>query len=639
MNRREANLCDNEENNMKQLNLWIKAFFLLIIFWILLFDFQRLLFSIHNLGELEGVSFWQWLGTFFYSLRLDLASAGYLSLVPMLFVTIHLFVGKKWTKRLFTIVLMFFAVLVALIHAGEINAYPEWKHKLTSRVFMHLSNPDEVARTADYSMTIWYIVYALIEIVFAYKVQRWLFKNIKPITWKSTWLKLAGGIGTFALSAAFLFLFARGGVQQIPININAAFFSTSHVVNDISVNSFYYFGNSYLLYTRADIESYMPKINSEKAKAEVANWYDYEKKHDNYIFDDQRPNVVMIIMESWAAEAIGCMSETKGATPNFDRFASEGLLFDQLYATASTSEIGNASIFSGFPAIPDISLSLQPEKHRKLRTINEEFQDWDYSSHYVFSGDLKYGNIGGFFMDHGFQDVKDEKDFPSGLPKGKLNYYDEALYTLLLNRINASKGKFLHCAFTGSTHSPFDHPKRKNQKFKGTEAAFMNSMVYADEELGRFINVCKRQPWYKNTIFIFVADHSHHTPSAPVPYTKAYYRIPLLIYGEPLKKDWRGKRISKLGSQMDIPATLMYQFGGEPERYPWSKDLLNPNAPEFAFHTIIDGYGWISPKGSFTYQMKNKHLVEQTLSDEELKGEMERANTFLRVIYDYYMEL
>lgn len=176
---------------MKQLNLWIKAFLLLVVFWILLFDFQRLLFSIHNLGELEGVSLWQWLGTFFYSLRLDLAAAGYLSLVPMLFLCIYLFSGKKWTKKLFTIVLLLFATIVALIHAGEINAYPEWKHKLTSRVFMHLSNPDEVARTADYSMTIWYIVYALIEIVFAFKIQRWLFKKLPAISWKSSGLRLA----------------------------------------------------------------------------------------------------------------------------------------------------------------------------------------------------------------------------------------------------------------------------------------------------------------------------------------------------------------------------------------------------------------------------------------------------------------
>jgi len=618
---------------------WTKGFLFLLLFWILVFDFERILFSIHNLGEFSGAGFVEWMGTFIFSLRLDLAAAGFLSVLPFLFLTIYIVSGKKWSKRGFQIILMLEAIMVAMIHAGEINAYPEWKHKLTSRVFMHLSNPDEVMRTADYSMTLWFIFYAILEIVFSWKIMKWLFRSVNPVGIRSVLVKIPLFLLSFSLGAAFLFLFARGGVQQIPININAAFFSNHHLINDISVNSFYYFGNSYILYSKADIESYIPKVDAAKAKQEVDSWYAYPKQHDNMIFSNQRPNVVMIILESWAAEAIGCLGETKGATPNFDRMAREGLLFDQLYATASTSEIGNASIFSGFPAIPDISLSLQPEKHRKLRTINEEFQEWGYSSHYVFSGDLKYGNIGGFFMDHGFQDVLDEKGFPPGLPKGKLNYYDEALYKLLLKRINKTKGKFLHCAFTGSTHSPFDHPRRKNQKFNGTEAAFMNSMVYADESLGNFVKACSKESWYKNTIFIFVADHSHHTPSAPVPYTKAYYRIPLLIFGEPLKKEYRGVRVSKLGSQMDIPATLMYQLGGEPSRYPYSKDLLNPDCPEFAFHTIIDGYGWISPKGSFTYQMKNRHLIEQTVSDDDLPGEMDKANKYLRVIYDYYKEL
>ena len=61
------------------------------------------------------------------------------------------------------------------------------------------------------------------------------------------------------------------------------------------------------------------------------------------------------------------------------------------------------------------------------------------SSNYLFSGDLKYGNIGGYFMDHGFDRVEDEKVFSSDLPKGKLNYYDSELFKLLLSRINETK--------------------------------------------------------------------------------------------------------------------------------------------------------------------------------------------------------
>jgi hypothetical protein len=76
---------------------------------------------------------------------------------------IHQLINSVVTKRLFYIVFFIEIIICALIHGGEINAYTEWNHKLTTRVFTHLLNPDEVVRTADYSMTIWFLVYALLE--------------------------------------------------------------------------------------------------------------------------------------------------------------------------------------------------------------------------------------------------------------------------------------------------------------------------------------------------------------------------------------------------------------------------------------------------------------------------------------------
>jgi phosphoglycerol transferase MdoB-like AlkP superfamily enzyme len=247
---------------------------------------------------------------------------------------------------------------------------------------------------------------------------------------------------------------------------------------------------------------------------------------------------------------------------------------------------------------------MHPEKHRKIHTINEELKG--YSSNYLFSGDLKYENIGGYFMDHGFQHVYDEKIFPSNLKKGKLNYFDKDLYKLFLQKINKTKEPFLHCVFTGSTHSPYDHPKKKKAIFTGDEADFMNSMVYADECLGSFILKCKKEAWFKNTAFIFVADHGHPTPGLPNPSSKNFFRIPFLIWGAALKEEYCGTKQHKIGSQSDIAATLVYQVRGDLNKFPWSKDLLNPKSPEFALHTINRGYGWISNKGNYIYHMDTK---------------------------------
>ncbi|MBI3239719.1 MAG: sulfatase-like hydrolase/transferase, partial [Flavobacteriia bacterium] len=365
-----------------------------------------------------------------------------------------------------------------LVQAGEIIVYGEWNHKLSSRVFVHLSNPVEVVRTASYSMTFWFVFFAVIEFVFGWWLAKKIFKRIMEPAYDLAWKKVLFFPLQLSIGLASLFLLLRGGWQQIPINIAAAIYTDKPIANDLSINSLYFFGKSYLLYKRSNIDEFLPKVDNQLAARKVKEWYNYPKDHDQYFLKNERPNVVIIVMEGWTAEAIGSLGPTKGATPNFDRIAEKGVLFTNIYSASTTSEIGNSSIFSGVPAVPEVSISMQPDKNRKLNAINEDLELWGYHTSYIFSGDLKYGNINGYLMDHGFDVVKDESQFPSDLPRGKLNFYDRDLYRFLIKEINSHKQPFLQCAFTGSTHSPYDQPKGKGKHFSGEQADFMNALVY-----------------------------------------------------------------------------------------------------------------------------------------------------------------
>lgn len=614
--------------------------FLLLVFWIVCFDIHRIFFSIHHFGKLNEVGLGEWFLSFIYSFRLDLGTAAALSIVPFLFRILQYYSPQTIWRKSFRISLLFFIALTSLIEAGEIVAYGEWNHKLTSRVFMHLAHPDEVARTANYSMIFWYILYAIVLFVIYYFLSKLFFQKTpsKKVEHSSglKWIILPV---TYLACVFLFFIFLRGGFQPVPLNINAASYSNKAIANDISINPLYFFGKSYLLYNRSEIDAFIPKVNTETAQKTVTQWYAYPKEHDNYFLKNYRPNVVFIILEGWSANAIGTYGMNKGATPNFDKLAQKGLLFTNIYATGTTSEIGNSSIFSGHYTLPEVSISMQPEKHRKLHCINEDMEAWNYHSSYIFSGDLKYGNIGGYFMDHGFDVVKDEADFPSDLPRGKLNFFDRDLYKFLIQEINSNKKPFLQCAFTGSTHAPYDQPKGKGKQFTGEEADFMNSLVYADECLGEFIQNCKKQPWYKNTLFVFVADHGHAAPGIVDPGKGKYYHVPLLFYGEPIKKTYRGKRMDVIGSQADIAATLIYQMKGDISRYPYSKDLMNPQVPQFAFHSIIRGYGWATQKGNFSYYMEQKILGDNTYSSDDLKKEQQNCSYFINVLYQDYKKM
>lgn len=614
----------------------------MLLLWVLLFDFQRILFSIHNFHKVHEIGFVHWLGTFFYSLRLDLATAGFLSIIPGIFLLIAGVWQKRWAQLTFSIVLIFEIIVVSLIHAGEINAYPEWNHKLTGRVFMHLSNPDEVVRTADYGMMFWFFFYGLLEIAFGVFLHKKFFRRKIEIQLEQQTIlvRIASSIVLIPTISFSLLLAARGGWQQIPINTDAAIYSTNYVANDISINSTYFFGKSFLLYKRANIDEFIPEISDADAEAIKNKLFTYPFEHDNWILENKRPNIVVIVLESWTGNAMGCMTDTRTASPNFDRLTKEGVFFSNVYGVAGTSEIGNSAIFSGFPGIPEISITMQADKHRKIPCLNQDLKEWGYHSSYLFSGDLKYGNIGGYFTDHGFDEVEDEADFPKSLPKGKLNYYDEDLFDILLNKINNRPEPFMQCAFTGSTHSPYDFPNpAKFKQFSGVEGTFHNSMLYADSCINDFLNKAKKQPWYENTLFVFVADHGHASNEVQNPSSSAYHRIPVLFYGEPIKQEWRGKRIEKLGSQVDIVRTLLYQMEGDYQRYVWSKDLLNPNAPEFALHTINRGYGWVTPSGNFTYQMENKQYIENNYPNKLFNAELQTCQKLLSLIYREYKQL
>ena len=614
-------------------------FLKLFLFWVLLFDFQRVLFSVHNWGKFNDFNYSDWFLSFIYSIPLDLSTASFLSILPLLFILVYIIYPSKVTFRIFTYLIIIEALICSFIQAGEINAYVEWNHKLTPRVFTHLSNPNEVFRTADYLMTFFFFFYTFLQMLFAWKIIFFFFKKKDIIIPQKIFFRVLKGVISFIFVGVFSFLLARGGTQQIPININSSSFSNNHIINDLCTNSTYYFANSYLIYNRSEIDNLIPVVDSTFANSVVEKLYNYSHDYDSKIFTIKYPNIVLVILESWAAEAVGCLSETKGATSNFDLLSEEGLLFTNIYSTGSTSEIGNISIFSGVPSIPQISFSSQPEKHRKLRALNQDFQELGYSSGYIFSGDLKYGNIEGYFLDHGFEDVIDERSFPSQLDRGKLNYYDESLYNLFFERINQSSEPFFQCAFTGSTHSPYDHPKDENFNWKGIESNFMNSLTYADRCIGDFMKKCKEKSWYDNTVFIFVADHGHASPNLQSPHETGFYRIPLLFWGKPLKEEFHGKKINKIGSQLDIARTLMNQIDDENSFYTWSKDLLNPNVSQFAFHTVIGGYGWVTEKGSMIYSLQSQKIINSTFPKEKEEEEINKGKAFLHKIYQYYKEL
>lgn len=627
---------------MKNIYRFAKYFILLLIFWVLLFDFQRSLFSIHNWSIVSAYPFLDWIQVFFHSFRLDIAMGSYLSLLPLVILTFYFVFQRKFIFTLFKYFVLFEVLLVALIQAGEINAYPEWKHKLTTGVFIHFFHIGEMFRTADASMTFWFFVYTLLQLVFGWRIFQWFFKKLQGVKRKiNPSIKVLLFMPVLPLFLGLSFLFMRGGFQQIPINIDAAYYSKNYVINDISVNSTYFFGKSFLLFNRSDIGKFLSHYNQQEIDQLLPKFERYNRSPKINLLKTKRPNLVFVILEGWSATASHAITGKPGVTPTLDSLAQHGVLFTNIYSTGTTSEVGNSTILSGYPALPEISITMQPYKNRSLKSINQTLAKFGYTSGYYFSGDLKYGNIESYLMTHNFNRIHDENDFPKGLDRGKLNYYDADLFRLFLHEINHQKEPFIECTFTGSTHSPFDCPQPKRHHWEGAKYhRYMNSVLYSNECISNFIQKASQQPWYKNTLFVFVADHGHGTPYVSNPNNSTFFHIPLLFFGPALKDSVKGMRISTLGSQADIVQTLLQNMGIDAQNdYPWSKNLLSEDVPQFALNATSRGFGWITPKGHFTYHFDYQKYIINAYSPDELVKQRKRCNAFMQLLYQQYKHL
>lgn len=238
----------------------------------------------------------------------------------------------------------------------------------------------------------------------------------------------------------------------------------------------------------------------------------------------------------------------------------------------------------------------------KLPSLVGELKKLDYSTAFYFGGQLIYGNIKSYIIFNGFKQIMEGDDFPASIPRGKLGIHDQYSLGFMVNDLDKFKQPFFASLFTVSTHSPWDQPFPKPLKWGDNEREYINAAYYTDHCLGEFIRKAREKSWFSNTLFIIVADHSHNSYRNWHPESKEYHKIPLLMFGDVIKPEFRGRVWSKLGNQHDIPSTVLAQLGAGHHMFKYSKDLLNPWSGDFAYYSTEDGAGWLHRNNYYTFE-------------------------------------
>jgi phosphoglycerol transferase MdoB-like AlkP superfamily enzyme len=332
------------------------------------------------------------------------------------------------------------------------------------------------------------------------------------------------------------------------------------------------------------------------------------------LFSQSKPNIAILILEGWSANVVASCGGDAGLSKNFDALSKEGLLFTNAYCSGHTSDQGIPAVLSAFPAQPITTILANNSKYPHIPCINKDLKSIGYNSSFLFGGQLTYGNIKSYLYFEGFDVVKEQDDFNApNKVVGKLGIHDEFMFKAWGEQLETQKQPFLSVLFTASTHSPFDGPYQRTISGGGEENEYINSIYYADSCLGAFFNWAKLQSWYSTTIFVFVADHGHHSPREHDYACLSHYQIPLLLCGGGLNKQLRGQIHSGIVSQTDIAHTLLHASKLSSTNYRWSKSLLAPEQA-FAFFDFYEGFGWVDSKGGLVWN--------------KLAGERYTTNTF-----------
>ncbi|MBN8702820.1 MAG: sulfatase-like hydrolase/transferase [Bacteroidetes bacterium] len=619
-------------NTRKNYTLFILDF----LFWIFLFSFFRAVFLVYNLSELQDVPATQLILAFYHGLGLDVSMASYFIAIPFL---CYLFVGfipsvkVLRVKNIFTLVLI---SLVVIISVAELEIYNEWGMKMNIKAFKFLNDPKQIFETTR-PVFFWGGLSVIAVLTFC--LYKYVYLKFVAAQNGITKNNLFENILFILITPILLVLGIRGGVQQIPIQQSDAYFSNKNILNLAAVNSTWNLFQSVWENTGAIEGNPYHYYDLEDAKKEVARINYVEKDTTIKIIDSVKPNIVLCILEGWSADLVKSTGGYEGVTPNFEKLISEGILFNNLYASASLSDQGIGCIFTGFPAQPNNSVVAQPAKYASVPTIIKEFKKANYQTSFLFGGDLDYANIKAFLYYQGIDKVQDEAYFDAAVPRARLGIHDEYLYAKQLNELKNTAQPFFATLFTGSTHSPYDIPMGDSITWGGDEREYLNSAFYADKQMYKFIQEAKKQPWYSNTLFVFISDHSHITPHKYAFNQPEYRKIPMLFYGEVLKPEHRGTKYTKLASQIDLPVTLLKQLDFNTSPYDkWSKNLFNPYSPEFAYYEATDGFGWLRPNHSYVLvHSQNREEYLKFLSEEQKKIIEKEGKSYMQLVFEEFL--
>jgi len=523
-------------------------------------------------------------------LRYDIASLSYLIVPFWILLLLQTFPSKKKINNIIHSItknyLIFLIIIITIFSIIDIGFYYEFKTRINYLAIEYLLFIENTMITIIKSFPYNFLLILMITtIIFSLLILKRIMKKILFERYKSfnAW-------GRFViLTFLCIVIGMRGGLQKKPINWSNANITENRFTNILSLNPIWNLGMTIQTAFKENFSNRLSSININLKDSQKIARNSTQELNNNFLSDNypvlrkttstnliNNFNVVIILMESFAGSYIGKLGNKDNITPNFDKLTNDGVLFTRMFSTGTRTNRGLAGTLLSFPGLPRFKSILNDASvDQNFSSIANILKQKKYDTFFLVGGKLNYDNRYGFFLGQGFDNFYGEKDYKNVF-KTTWGIADEHLFEKSFNILKNTRKPILMSILTLSNHPTYEFPKPNNFVSVTDEIKHQkrfNAFKYSDWALGQFMEKCKKEPFYDNTIFVILGDHgitstkSHQNSSMDL---SAYY-IPCLIISPNLNKNIN----HRVASQIDIIPTILHLLGDEFIHNSWGKNLFN----------------------------------------------------------------
>lgn len=507
---------------------------------------------------------------FLRGLWFDNVTACYILLLPLVVVTAGAFsaVVRRWAVGAMG---WFFGLLYTLVWAATAANIPYFAY-FTKILNSSIWNWAEYGGTTvgmmlgEASYYIYIGVWVVCTTTFAL-VLRWAGRQLRkawsqlpPAQKGGRWAQCAATLALAAAMVGACFFGIRGRIGYNPIKVSAAYFCNDPILNQLGINPMFALLQSTLDDLRP--ENRRLHLMDDAAAVQAA-----QRLLGRTGLPDVSPlarriqpakapanhNVVLVLMESMSAELTGALGGTS-LTPNLDSLAQQGRLFTNCYSAGNHTNHGLYATLYSFPSIlkRNAMKGSNIPRYDGLATV---LRAAGYRTLFFMTHETQYDNMNAFLRTNGYDEVYGQENYPREEVANHFGVPDDYLFRYALPVISerAKTGRpFFATLLTISNHPPYVLPDKR--QFRPRSADMEQAIVeYADWAIGRFMRAAAKEPWFANTVFVFLGDHGKMVGQANCELPSSYNHIPLLISGPGIEA---GQDTAWAG-QVDVAPTLL----------------------------------------------------------------------------------